>query len=84
MTPRSLQTAASVTPSTSRYIGLSFCNNDNNEVGHYAVVVNTHKLGLLDDSSIDNWSRAIAETLATPGGEQYWEKVAARLSNLNT
>ena len=38
------------------------------------MVVNTHNLGLLDDSFIDNWSWAIAETLATPGGQQYWEK----------
>jgi hypothetical protein len=43
-------------------------------LGHYAMVVNTHKLGLLDDSSMDNWSRALAETLATSGGQQYWEK----------
>lgn len=42
-------------------------------LGHYAMVVNTHKLGLLDDSSIDNWSWAIAETIATPGGKEYWE-----------
>lgn len=42
-------------------------------LSHYAMVVNTHKLGLLDDSTIDNWSSAIAETIVTPGGQQYWE-----------
>jgi hypothetical protein len=42
-------------------------------LGHYGMVVQTHKLGLLGDISMDNWSQAIAETFATPGGQQYWE-----------
>ena len=42
-------------------------------LSHYAMVVHTHRLGLLDDASIDSWSSSIAETVATPGGQQYWE-----------
>jgi hypothetical protein len=37
-------------------------------LGHYAMVVQTHQLGLLDTSSLDNWSKAVAETFATSGG----------------
>ena len=42
-------------------------------LGHYAMAVQTYELGLLDASSVDNWSKAVAETFATPGGQQYWE-----------
>ena len=43
-------------------------------LSHYAMVIETHKLGLLEDISVDNWTKAIAESLATPGGKQYWNE----------
>ena len=42
-------------------------------LGHYAMVVQTYELGLLGASTVENWSKAVAETFATPGGKQYWE-----------
>jgi hypothetical protein len=45
-------------------------------LSHYAMVVQTEKLGLIDEVSVDTWSHAIAETLATPGGKKYWESGA--------
>ena len=40
---------------------------------HYVTVIQTRDLGLLDDVIVDRWSKVIAETIATPGGQQYWE-----------
>jgi hypothetical protein len=37
------------------------------------MVVQTYQLGLLDTISLDNWSKAVAETFATSGGQQWWE-----------
>jgi hypothetical protein len=40
---------------------------------HYVMVIQTRDLGLLDDATVDVWSKAIAQTLATPGGQEYWK-----------
>ena len=42
-------------------------------LSHYAMVIKTRDLGLLDAGSVENWSKAVAETFLTPGGKQYWQ-----------
>ena len=42
-------------------------------LSHYAMVIQTRDLGLLEASSVENWSKAVAETFSTPGGKQYWQ-----------
>ena len=41
-------------------------------LSHYAMVLQTQELGLLDESAVENWSKSVAETFATPGGKEYW------------
>ena len=45
-------------------------------LSHYAMVVQTRELGLIEEISVDSWTHAIAETVATPGGQQYWKSGA--------
>jgi hypothetical protein len=42
-------------------------------MGHYAMVLQTKNFGLIDDGSVESWTKSIAESLVTPGGKQYWE-----------
>ena len=40
---------------------------------HYGLVVQTRDVGFIDDATVSQWTKVLAETLATPGGQQYWE-----------
>ena len=49
-------------------------------INHYTMVVQTRELGLIEENSVDAWTKVVAESITTPGGRQYCES-GARDSN---
>ena len=43
---------------------------------HYYMAKHTKDFGLIDTATLDGWTHVIAESITTPGGQQYWESGA--------
>jgi hypothetical protein len=43
---------------------------------NYLMVAQTRDLGLIQDTYVDQWTKVVAATVVTVGGQQYWESGA--------